>query len=69
MGEQRQQYNEDFKRQAINSVQEQQKTVTDIAQKLTPYINKCSVLRIWERACRKPWACASAETASKKKER
>jgi transposase len=46
MGEQRQQYNEDFKRQAINSVQEQQKTVTDIAQKLTPYINKCSVLRI-----------------------
>ncbi|WP_096190044.1 transposase [Evansella halocellulosilytica] len=34
MGEQRQRYNEEFKRQTVRFVQEQKKTVTDIAEEL-----------------------------------
>lgn len=34
MGEHRQRYNEEFKRQAVRFVQEQKKTVTDIADEL-----------------------------------
>ncbi|GKU77258.1 transposase [Paenibacillus sp. L3-i20] len=40
MGEQRQRYNEEFKRQAVRFVQEQTKTVTDIAEELNIPISR-----------------------------